>query len=61
MFPGRLNVRRVRPVYDRPEYHKWVVGETSEESNVLDVDPGDLLFVGAAPGETGDYLRAPKR
>jgi hypothetical protein len=26
---GRLNVRKVKPIYDRPEYRKWVVAESS--------------------------------
>jgi len=26
---GRLNVRKVKPIYDRPEYRKWVVGESN--------------------------------
>ena len=34
---GRLNVRRVRPVYDRPEYHKWVVGESAPSCNVINI------------------------
>ena len=52
---GRLNVRKVQPIYDRPEYHKWVVGESAPEANVLDILPGtDLLYIGGVP----DYYRS---
>jgi len=46
---GRLNVRKVRPKYDLPEYHKWEVGESEPTSNILDVQPTDRLWVGGAP------------
>ena len=46
---GRLNVRKVRPKYDLPEYHKWEVGESPQMANVLDLQPGDRLWVGGAP------------
>ena len=46
---GRLNVRKVRPKYDLPEYHKWEVGEGPEMANVLDLQSGDRLWVGGAP------------
>ena len=46
---GRLNVRKVRPKYDLPEYHKWEVGESLETSNILDIQPVDKLWIGGAP------------
>lgn len=46
---GRLNVRKVQPIYDRPEYHKWVVGESNPEANVLDIMPSDMLYIGGVP------------
>ena len=48
---GRLNVRKVRPIYDRPDFHRWVVGESSPSASVLDLDPSgrDLLYVGGVP------------
>lgn len=32
---GRLNVRKVKPIYDRPEYRKWVVAESSSGSLIF--------------------------
>ena len=46
---GRLNVRKVRPKYDLPEYHKWEVGESNPTSNILDIQPTDRLWIGGAP------------
>jgi len=46
---GRLNVRKVRPKYDLPEYHKWEVGESPPTSNILDIQPTDRLWIGGAP------------
>ena len=46
---GRLNVRKVRPKYERPEYGKWEVGESKAASNILDIQPHDRLWVGGAP------------
>ena len=46
---GRLNVRKVRPLYERPEYQKWEVGESPPTSNILDVLPADRLWIGGAP------------
>jgi hypothetical protein len=43
---GRLNVRRVRPIFDRPDYHKWVVGESPPACSVVDLGPEDPVFVG---------------
>jgi laminin alpha 1/2 len=55
---GRLNVRKVRPKYDLPAYHQWVVGESPATTNVLDVGPGDRLWVGGTPNyyKTDDLL-----
>ena len=50
---GRLNVRKIRPKYDLPEYHQWVVGESSSSSNILDIHETDKLWVGGAP----NYLK----
>ena len=46
---GRLNVRKVQPEYDLPEYHKWEVGESDHTANILDTQPQDRLWVGGAP------------
>ena len=46
---GRLNVRKIRPKYDLPEYHQWVVGESPASSNILAVHETDKLWVGGAP------------
>ena len=48
---GRLNVRKVRPIYDRDDFHRWVVGESPPAASVLDLDPSgrDLLYVGGVP------------
>ena len=46
---GRLNVRKVRPLYERPEYQKWEVGESPPTSNILDLQTSDRLWVGGAP------------
>ena len=46
---GRLNVRKVRPKYERPEYQKWEVGESPATSNILDIQPRDRLWIGGAP------------
>ena len=43
---GRLNVRRVKPIFDRPYYHKWVVGESSPSCNVIDIRRRDPIYVG---------------
>ena len=55
---GRLNVRKVRPKYDLPAYHQWVVGESPATTNVLDVGPSDKLWVGGTPNyyKTDDLL-----
>jgi len=50
---GRLNVRRVSPAYDLPEYHQWVVGESPANANILDIHFSDKLWVGGAP----DYYK----
>ena len=44
-------MRKVRPIYDRPDFHRWVVGESPPEASVLDLDPSgrDLLYVGGVP------------
>ncbi len=48
-------MRKVRPVYDRPDFHRWIVGESPAGAAVLDLDSDDLLFVGGVP----DVLRSP--
>ena len=53
---GRLNVRKVKPVYDRPEFHRWIVGESAAGANVLDLHPDDLLYIGGVP----DVYRSPE-
>ncbi len=53
---GRLNVRKVKPVYVRPEYDRWVVGETLATANVFNVHRQDLLYVGG--GAIPDTLRS---
>ena len=56
---GRLNVRKVRPLYERPEYQKWEVGESPPTSNILDVQSSDRLWIGGAPNYyKSDDLRA---
>ena len=44
-------MRKVQPIYDRPEYHKWVVGESDPVANVLDLLPSDLLYIGGVPDQ----------
>jgi hypothetical protein len=55
---GRLNVRKVRPKYDLPAYHQWVVGESPATTNILDILPSDRLWVGGTPNyyKTEDLL-----
>jgi hypothetical protein len=42
-------------VYDRPDYHRWIVGESPAEATILDLGPDDLLYVGGVP----DLYRSP--
>jgi laminin alpha 1/2 len=53
---GRLNVRKVKPVYVRPEYNRWVVGESAATANVFNIHRQDLLYVGG--GAIPDNLRS---
>ena len=46
---GRLNVRKVRQLYERPEFKKWEVGESPATLNILNIQPSDKLWVGGAP------------
>jgi len=57
---GRLNVRKVRPRYERPEYQKWEVGESPFTSTILDIQPGDRLWLGGTPNyyKSEDLLAA---
>jgi len=43
---GRINVRKARPVYDSPDYHRWSVGESPAGASSLDLAQEDLLHVG---------------
>ena len=51
---GRLNVRKVRPIYDHPDYHKWVVDELPASAFSLDAKSYDDIYVGG--GLVPDYL-----
>lgn len=55
---GRLNVRRIHPLYVGREDNKWVVGESPPSAYVLDLDRRDLLYVGG--GAIPDGLLSPK-
>ena len=55
---GRLNVRKIRPEYARPEFDRWVVGEAPMTANVLNLHRQDLLYVGG--GAIPDELKSPK-
>ena len=54
---GRLNVRTVKPLYVSANDNRWVVGESSPESNVLNLHRADLLYIGG--GAIPDSLRSP--
>ena len=46
---GRLNVRKVAPVFDLPDFHLWVVGESDPGHQVMELYPNDLLYIGGVP------------
>ena len=54
---GRLNVRKVRPIYDDPDYHRWVVDESPPGANVFELEANDLIYVGGVSG-IPDYVRS---
>ncbi len=59
---GRLNVRKSRPVYDSPAFHRWTVGESPDRAQVLDLDgQQDHLYVGGVPEffRTADLVSSP--
>ena len=41
---------QVRPIYDDPDYHKWVVGESPVGANVFELQLNDLIYIGGASG-----------
>eukprot|EP00094_Tigriopus_californicus_P001836 TCALIF_01772-PA protein Name:"Similar to Lama1 Laminin subunit alpha-1 (Mus musculus)" AED:0.11 eAED:0.12 QI:0/0.86/0.58/1/0.95/0.95/24/1780/2877 len=53
---GRLNVKKVTPIFDVPGYHRWIVGESPPNAQILDLQPTDLLYVGGVP----DAMRSQK-
>ena len=55
---GRLNVRRVKPIFDRPDFHRWVVGESHPTCNVVKIRQSDPIYVGG--GLVPDSLRSKK-
>ena len=46
--------------YERPEYQKWEVGESPFTSTILDIQPGDRLWLGGTPNyyKSEDLLAA---
>ena len=56
---GRLNVRKVRPIYDDPGYHRWVVNESPPGANVFELLEYSHIYVGGVSG-IPDYLRSSK-
>ena len=51
---GRLNVRKVRPIFDDPDYHRWVVNESPPGANVFEVQSDDLIYIGGISGIPDD-------
>ncbi len=42
-------MRKARPIYDSPDFHRWTVSESPRAAQVLDLERKDLVYVGGVP------------